>query len=462
VKRSTKLSSLLRGVTLVLNEAVMGLLALVALATSVGSLVFEVSPRLDWCLTIVELVVLALFVVEFWCQLVLAQDRSAWLRSPWRIIDAVSILGSLLSFLPWVSDAFRGTLVLRFLRIGRAVAFGTRAGVVAAKRTPIARRVQSTGPEILTVVRPANANERVTEPWNAIVAEARRRETFWCHASSPTAQWLHDLAELVGLPSEELSTIFGPEGRSRRKLSDVTVLSVAMPDTASMVAGPEERCRLLVVVSAQWLITATSTRLDIIESAGPILAGGSVPFSLAATTRVLEILADRYSQVAHECEDELYRLEEMRAAGGEQFLNRAFQLQRHISAASGEIWRLKGLVRSPGESADSLRSALPASSQWLAVLDDVDTLSGRLASLKEEVKSLIELHMNVTSFEMNKFMKLLAIIGFLGLIPSVVGGLLGMNVIDNPWPVTLGQVAFGIAMGMALSLYMFAIKGWLR
>ncbi len=33
---------------------------------------------------------------------------------------------------------------------------------------------------------------------------------------------------------------------------------------------------------------------------------------------------------------------------------------------------------------------------------------------------------------------------------------------SNPWSVTLGQVAFGIAMGMAISLYVFAIKGWLR
>ncbi len=70
--------------------------------------------------------------------------------------------------------------------------------------------------------------------------------------------------------------------------------------------------------------------------------------------------------------------------------------------------------------------------------------------------------MSVISFEMNKFMKLLAIVGFLGLISSVAGGLLGMNVTGNPWSVTLGQVAFGIAMGMAISLYVFPIKGWLR
>ena len=102
-------------------------------------------------------------------------------------------------------------------------------------------------------------------------------------------------------------------------------------------------------------------------------------------------------------------------------------------------------------------SFLPFGVRWRTAL-----LAGRLTELKDAVKALIELHMNVTSFEMNKFMKLLAIVGFLGLIPSVVGGLLGMNVVDNPWPVTLGQVAFGIAMGMAVSLYVFAVKGWLR
>jgi hypothetical protein len=37
-----------------------------------------------------------------------------------------------------------------------------------------------------------------------------------------------------------------------------------------------------------------------------------------------------------------------------------------------------------------------------------------------------------------------------------------MNVAGNPWPVTLGQVAFGVAMGMATVLYLFAVRGWLK
>ena len=97
------------------------------------------------------------------------------------------------------------------------------------------------------------------------------------------------------------------------------------------------------------------------------------------------------------------------------------------------------------------------------LLSSLDALHEKFVELKESLTSLLELHMNVTSFEMNKFMKLLAIVGFLGLIPSVAGGLLGMNVEGNPWSVTLGQVAFVIAMGMAIcAVHCSAIKGWLR
>ena len=37
-----------------------------------------------------------------------------------------------------------------------------------------------------------------------------------------------------------------------------------------------------------------------------------------------------------------------------------------------------------------------------------------------------------------------------------------MNLIDNPWPATLPQVAFGVLFAMVLGLYFFVVKGWLR
>ena len=59
-------------------------------------------------------------------------------------------------------------------------------------------------------------------------------------------------------------------------------------------------------------------------------------------------------------------------------------------------------------------------------------------------------------------MRVLAVVSALGLIPAIIGGLLGMNLIDTPWMLTLPQVAFGVFFGMVIGLYFFVIKGWLR
>jgi Mg2+ and Co2+ transporter CorA len=83
-------------------------------------------------------------------------------------------------------------------------------------------------------------------------------------------------------------------------------------------------------------------------------------------------------------------------------------------------------------------------------------------NVRDEVLSVMELHLNIVSFDMNRVMRVLAVVSVLGLIPAVIGGLFGMNLVDNPWPFTLPQVAFSISFGMVMCLYFFLVKGWLR
>src|SRR5687767_7707227 len=108
----------------VFNERVMGFLALVALATALGPMVFDVSLSVERVLTVVEWVLVGSFAADFFMQGAVAADRHAWIRSPWRIVDAVTVLGPIIALLPQVSDLARGSLMLRVLRVGRAVAFG--------------------------------------------------------------------------------------------------------------------------------------------------------------------------------------------------------------------------------------------------------------------------------------------------------------------------------------------------
>jgi Mg2+ and Co2+ transporter CorA len=225
-----------------------------------------------------------------------------------------------------------------------------------------------------------------------------------------------------------------------------------------------QRNRLVLhVSSSSGAVTTTAQPFDL-PAAVALPPAADDQFPLVVAHGVLGVLRDRYQFVALRHEEEIHRLEELRVTGrGPVFLGQAFRLQREMSGASADLWRLKRVVQRLADGKVPFGGVDVGGDRVLdnlaGELEDVDREFG---TLKENLKSLLELHMNVTSFEMNKFMKLLAIVGFLGLIPSVTGGLLGMNVAGNPWPVTLGQVAFVVMMAMALSLYVFAIKGWLR
>ncbi|MBA3639774.1 MAG: CorA family divalent cation transporter [Acidobacteriota bacterium] len=224
--------------------------------------------------------------------------------------------------------------------------------------------------------------------------------------------------------------------------------------------------RLLLHLSDAGLLSACPFQVDLagaLTSPAPVqLAALSLP--VRATYRILALLGERYKIVAQRQEEGIRHLEEAHVdARGARFLREAFRLQRGITAASADLWRLKEIVQKLADGKVPLQGADAQNEPPLnELLSEFEVVDQDFRKIKEDLKSLMELHMNITSFEMNKFMKLLAIVGFLGLIPSVAGGLLGMNVAGNPWSVTLGQVAFGIAMGMAISLYVFAIKGWLR
>lgn len=466
---SRNYSSALEWASRVLGEALMGFLALVALATAIGPLVFDVSAETDALLTVVEWGVLGLFVAEFAVKFAVAPDKRTWLRDPWRIVDAICIGGPLLSLLPQVSDTVRGTLVFRFLRVGRAVAFGARAGASVVQKRQEAGREHVGGATHVTMVSAATDKSIAEAAWPDLLAGLGGSQPTWYHAAGAEGSKLFELARAAGLTGRDRDQFLNPEAPPRIK-SDlaVTIMLLSLPNVERDAFPTVTRTRVVALVSGATLVTATSQHFELPEQLAAEGEGdtdlATVNFPERVMFEVLLLVRDRTAAIAHRHEEEILRLEDVRAnEGGGAFLNQAFRLQREISGVASDLWHLKGVVRLMADGKVPLPGIDARNLPFLDNLQtEVDELYERFGELKDSLKSLMELHMNVTSFEMNKFMKLLAIVGFLGLIPSVAGGLLGMNVAGNPWSVTLGQVAFGIGMGMAISLYIFAIKGWLR
>src|SRR5213078_5018892 len=98
------------------------------------------------------------------------------------------------------------------------------------------------------------------------------------------------------------------------------------------------------------------------------------------------------------------------------------------------------------------RRALPGLGSDRAVLSELseqaDYLHETVEKAQEQLLTLLDLHLNIASYDVNRFMRLLAVVSSLALIPTIIGGLLGMNVAGNPWPVTLSQVSFGVLILM--------------
>jgi Mg2+ and Co2+ transporter CorA len=59
-------------------------------------------------------------------------------------------------------------------------------------------------------------------------------------------------------------------------------------------------------------------------------------------------------------------------------------------------------------------------------------------------------------------MRILAVITSLGLIPSIINGLFGENLIDSPYSMTITEIFFLEISIMLLAGYAFYRHGWLK
>jgi Mg2+ and Co2+ transporter CorA len=452
----------------ILSEATMGFLALVALALGVVPWLFTIGSRAAGVFAIAEWVVVGLFALEYVVQLVRAPSKKAYVRNPWRILDLGIIVLPLLSFLPSFGQTFRSSPILRLLRLVRAILFGARAGGRAVRRAERKSERAGVGSMQVSVLERGHPAPR-SAPWEEFVQWASGAGSGWVHVSNLDGARLQDLARVARVPEEFLRANLGEMIRPRLEIhEDFSALFLWLPDLDKAHPPSLERTSVVLLTRPEMLVTLSHRGSDLQSAAVSALREASVPadapFATGMTYAISWLILQRYKEVVEELESEVRGVEETPAKdGGQSFFERAFGLDRTLSQAKGDLWRLKGIFASLAAGRVRVQGSRPEDAEFLRSLsEEAESAYEETVALRESLVSLMDLHMNVASFEMNRVMRVLAILSALGLVPAVVGGLLGMNLIDNPWPATLPQVAFGVAFGMLMALYVFFAKGWIR
>lgn len=100
--------------------------------------------------------------------------------------------------------------------------------------------------------------------------------------------------------------------------------------------------------------------------------------------------------------------------------------------------------------------------RFKGLLDRCSYLNDAASNTNDNLSDLIDFYINSTSFQMNRVMKVLAVMTALTIFPAVVGGLLGTNILGNPWEITLAQLITLVVMAMMATGWTYYKLGWLR
>jgi Mg2+ and Co2+ transporter CorA len=455
-----------RILAVLLGEAFLGFLAIVALALALFPMWFEVKPAAAAVIDSAQWGVIGWFAVEFVVAFIAAPEKRAFVANPWRWVDLVTIAVPLASLLPTVSSALRSTPILRLARIGRLVSLGVRAsGLSTRHRGRHVTETTTRGPGQVTVV--TDAPEYAPEPaeMKDLLKWLNAPGEEWFHVSNPGADELKQIAQAAKLPAGFLEThLLATSYPHVAATGDKTGLFLWMPEIAPDATA--DRHGMFFLPLGDGLLSFSRRKTHAVERfvTPPEHAAKAPPFAVRMLELVLERVVRENERLAGIYEEGLRVLEEVPVRESQPvFFEKTFRLKKELSAAQADLWRLKGMLSDLADGRVAVGPLKAAERETFRRLTaDVDYLYDTMVNIREEALSVIELHLNVVSFEMNRVMRVLAVVSCLGLVPAVVGGLFGMNLIDNPWPFTLPQVAFVVVLLMVLGLYFFFVKGWLR
>ncbi|MBL0141188.1 MAG: ion transporter [Betaproteobacteria bacterium] len=440
-----------------LSEAVMGFLALGALAAGLAPLLFTLPAAVESVADVFEWAIVAAFALEFGVQFAVAADRGKYLRDPWHILDASIVVISVASLLPAVTDVARLSPALRILRLFRVLLFGMRAGHgVSPPLIPPPRAMPVGPPQVDRLQRDSPVARR--GEWEDLLRWAASPTDEWIHASNLSPERLREAAQAAGVPHVLVEAALNESSYPRLETGKRwSALTLSVPSKADNL----RRDPVLLLVSGGHLL---SLAVHALELEKPPEAFGDLPWGTRCALDVVRRVIGRSEELAGRLEREVRELESLPAdESPDRFFEATFRLKRALSVAKGDLWRLRGLLEMLAEGRRTL-PGLEAEGREEArrLADEADYLYETVDNAFESVLSLIDLHINVAAHDTNRFMRLVAIMSTLGLIPAIFGGLLGMNLVEAPWAVTLGQVAFVTLMLILVVLYTFMAKGWLR
>jgi magnesium transporter len=412
--------------------------------------------------------------LEYILKLFTAKKRWQHFKNPWHILDLIIIILPFIEIfqLFGLNISSSAPLLLRLLRIPRALAVGGRTmGSRIRIQEQTSEKIISEPEMKIRIVYGDSKNfrEKITlEEVKGVLNDVGQDWIDIYNISEKNIEAISNLLNISALhmQSKLIEEIF-PHIDYLENISMVFLQS-------SLLQYPEKnykyltipRIGFLVICFGNNIITISKKKMDIFEKVFEITKNRNTNKDLVVSVLygIFEYIMKNFRSITSELETELLKIETIpRHMIPRDYLERTFQLKKEIAGLGSNLLHLKEVLnnivlnRVPLEGFDDKWKNL-----FHILYDESIYLDDSVQNAKDNLLSLIELHINRTSYETNKIMKILAVITCLAIIPSMIGGLLGENLLDSPFNFYLWQVVIFVFICMLYIVYVFIKLGWLR
>lgn len=462
-----------RFLSVLLGPDAMGLFAIIALGLALQTLLFGVPQEVKAIFKSAQLTVFFLFAAEYLFGFLLAEKKGAYALKAGRIFDFAILFLVSLSFLPEVEDRLLNSQALQFLRYAPVLIFGYLGTKDLALQVFEEERVAVIGqPQFFSVeetedgcLRQEISEEEVLR-W---VKDPGRGGFFVCRGDIR-----EELAELLApesVPSELLKNALEESSFPRSvHFGKTYVFSAAIPALRANGRGGARVARepFVAIFTAGSVLLVDDCDAPLAEEVFCWVNTRQLfvkePQGFRFLAGLYSVLHDHYESCALELESEVRR-EELRPLekSGGRIYRKMYLLRRTISGLKSDLWRLRRILHGIEELRHPTIFNDRAHLEFYTLLaHQADFLYENFEELEDKASAVLDLRINLTSFEMNRFMGLLAVVTAVGLIPATISGLLGMNIEGTNFPVTLGNVVLLCVMAVLVVLYVMRLWGWLR
>ena len=462
-------------------EQVMGTLALLLIPILLLSDFASLPAAIISFLSILDVAIWIFFILEYVCRLIVAEDKWKHFTSPWNILDLIIIGVPAIAMV--IGAGYGIASYFRVLRVMQAAQILFRGGKkvsqhFAQKTSDLEDEGKGTGMRVrslsLDIPAPAAGSKQSIPVWQSVTisstATSLDRNAQWLDFSGLSREDFSTLSRISGIPAYLLDAKLREHAYTRAEISGkITTIFVKLP---RLVREPGTGSTwqfswdgVLVAYDRESVMTFARNTLPVIDK-------------VAITAEAEDIALTGPGILYLIVRDEMGTIEDLILAAEEQlvyleaqpmnrlpsnFLTMMYTDQKALSRITSGLLHTKTALE---ECCDNIQEIsgkdTPEEGRLRSLIDRCSLLSDNAQHVSDSFAWMVDFYLNTTSFSMNRVMKILAVLTALTMVPAIVGGLLGMNLIGNPWPATLLQMVTIVGLVMVLTAWVYFNLGWLK